>query len=119
MLLITQLLSLFHLLLMMALCFHKCDGNIEQNKYAFMNTISKNEKRNVYRQITIPYIRNHVLACGSKCGNDENCMGIDVCSGRTCRLWNTTINQNLSANNSTELCKRYIKVIFEVIFSSQ
>lgn len=117
MLLITQLLSLFYLLT--ALCFNKCDGNIEQNKYAFMNTISKNEEKNVYRQITTPYTRNHVLACGSKCGNDESCMGIDVCDGRNCRLWNTSIFQNISANNSTELCKRYIKVIYELIFNSQ
>lgn len=118
MLLITQLLSLFHLLLMTALCFHKCDGYIEQNKYTFMNTISKNEERNVYRQITIPYIKNHVLVCGSECGNDENCVGIDVCSVRTCRLWNTTIYQSISANNSNELCKRYIKVIYELKFYS-
>lgn len=104
---------------MTALCLNKCEGNIEQNKYAFMNTISKNEEKNVYRQITTPYTRNHILACGLKCGNDKCCMGIDVCDGRNCRLWNTSIFQNISTNNSTELCKRYIKVIYELKFYSQ
>lgn len=108
-------LSFVHLLSMTGLCFHHCDGTIENNKYAFLKTISKDEELSVYCNFTTPYKRNHILTCGAKCGNDESCMGIDVCNGRICRLWNATFYLSLLSNNSTELCKRYIKVIFACI----
>lgn len=111
MLYITQNSLLFHLLVIVTLCFNKCVGNIEENKYAFMKMISMNEEQNVYCKFLMPYKRNYILTCGAKCGIDESCIGIDVCDGRICRLWNATIYQSISANNSNELCKRYIKVI--------
>lgn len=114
MLFITEFSSFFHLLLMTGLYFKKCYSTIENNKYTFMKTIAKNEERDVYRQFTTPHNRNYILSCGSICGEHESCIGIDVCDGRICRLWNTTIYQNISANNSNELCQRYIKVIYEL-----
>lgn len=116
MLFITQNSSMFHLLLMVTLCLHKCVGNIEENKYAFMKMISMNEEQNVYCKFLIPYKRNYILTCGAKCGIDESCMGIDVCDGRICRLWNATFYPSLLSNDSNGLCKRYIKVIFVCTF---
>lgn len=118
MLFFTQILSCISFLLLFLFCFHKCFGAIEENRFTFLKTISKDETQNVYWEFTVPYRRNHILTCSANCGIDENCIGIDICDARICRLWNLTIYQNMSANNSNKLCKRYIKVIFFSYFNA-
>lgn len=104
-------LSLIHFLVLVWSCFLQCFGCIEADKFTFWKTISKNEERNVYRQVSVPFKRNPILTCSSKCGRSEDCVGIDICKGRLCRLWNGTFYQGISMNKSHELCQRYIKVI--------
>lgn len=112
MLLFTKPLSFIHILVLIWLWFAQCVGTIEEDKFTFWKTISKNEERNVYRKIFVPYKRNHILTCSAKCVRSENCIGIDICDGRICRLWNGTFYRGIPFNNSNELCQRYIKVIY-------
>lgn len=110
MLFFTKLLSFIHFLALVWLCFLQCVITIEEDKFTFWKTISKNEEGNVYQKFSVPFKRNHVLTCSSKCVRSEDCVGIDICDGRICRLWNGTYYQGISMNNSNELCQRYIKV---------
>lgn len=110
MLLFTKLLSFIHFLALVWLCFLQCVITIEEDKFTFWKTISKNEEGNVYKKCSVPFKRNHVLTCSSKCVRSKDCVGIDICDGRICRLWNGTYYQGISMNNSNELCQRYIKV---------
>lgn len=111
MIFITQNLSCITFLISTCLCFHKSFGAIEEDKFTYLKMIAMDNDQNVYHKFSVHHKRNHILTCGAKCGIDESCIGIDVCDGRICRLWNATIYQSISANNSNELCKRYIKVI--------
>lgn len=111
MLLFTKLLSFIHILVLIWFCFVQCVCTIEEDKFTFLKTISKNEEGNVYRKFPVPFKRNHILTCSVKCVRSENCIGIDICDGRICRLWNGTFYQSIPLDNSNELCQRYIKVI--------
>lgn len=116
MIFITQNLSCITFLISTCLCFHKSVGAIEEDKLTFLKTITMDNDQNVYHQFFVHHKRNHILTCGAKCGIDESCMGIDVCDGRICRLWNATFYPSLLSNDSNGLCKRYIKVIFVCTF---
>lgn len=92
--------------------FFQCVVTVEEDKFTFWKIISKNEQRNVYRIFSVPYKRNHILTCSAKYERSDNCIGIDICDGRVCRVWNGTFYQGIPLNNSNELCQRYIKVIY-------
>lgn len=111
MLVVTRLSSCTHFILLIWLCFLKCFGVIQEDKFTFMKTISMNEEGSVYHEFSVPYQRNHILTCSAKCVRSESCIGIDICDGRICRLWNGTFYQSIPLDNSNELCQRYIKVI--------
>lgn len=107
----TKGLSFNRIFVFLLLCFFlNCFGSIEKEKFTFLKTISQNEENNVYQTFFVANKRNHLLTCSAECVTQRVCIGIDVCDGRICRLWNATIYQNSSINNSNNFCKRYVKV---------
>lgn len=111
----TQILLCLNFLLLVHLSF----SAIVDDKFTFLKTISKKEEGNIYRQFSVPYKRNHILTCSATCLVNEECIGIDICEERICRLCNATFYPSISLNNSNELCYRYIKVrIFHALFKT-
>lgn len=111
MLFVTKLSLFIHCLILIWLCFLKYFGAIEEDKFNFLKAISINEERNVYRTFSVPHKRNHMLTCSAKCVTHKDCVGIDICHGRICRLWNLTFSFSFSSKNLSEFCQRSIKVI--------
>lgn len=69
------------------------------DKFTFFKTISKKEEENVYRQFSVPYKSKHILTCSVRCLVNEECIGIDICEERICRLWNATFDPSILLNN--------------------
>ena len=65
---------------------------------------------NVYEEFILTTKGNLRILCGTKCGADDNCRGIEVCDGQLCRLWNDTFTANITGNTSNKTCQRYNKV---------
>lgn len=110
MLSVTKLSSFTHFLVSICLCFHKCLSVIEEDKFTFMKSIPMNEDGSVYLTFPVPDKRNLILTCSATCVTEVDCIGIDICNGRLCRLWNLTFSPSLSLNNSNVFCQRYVKV---------
>lgn len=98
------------ILTLIGICFQKCVANIEENRFTFISTISKNIEPNVFREFTLSMKRILILECSAACRSEERCVGLDICDGRICRLWNSTNYQSNLSNTSNELCRRYMKV---------
>lgn len=98
------------ILTLIGICFQKCVANIEENRFTFISTISKNIEPNVFREFTLSMKRTLILECSAACRSEERCVGLDICDGRICRLWNSTNYQSNLSNTSNELCRRYMKV---------
>lgn len=98
------------ILTLIGICFQKCVANIEENRFTFISTISKNIEPNVFREFTLSIKRILILECSAACRSAERCVGLDICDGRICRLWNSTNYQSNLSNTSNELCRWYIKV---------
>lgn len=98
------------ILTLMGICFQKCVANIEENRFTFISTISKNIEPNVFREFTLSIKRILIVECSAACRSAEQCVGLDICDGRICRLWNSTNYQSNLSNTSNELCRWYIKV---------
>lgn len=105
MLFVTKLSSFIHCLILIWLCFLKYVGAIEEDKFTFLKTISMNEEGNVYRKFYVPHKRNHILTCSAKCVTQEDCVGVDLCHRRICRLWNLTFPPSFLMTNASELCQ--------------
>lgn len=69
-----------------------------------------NEDGSVYLTFPVPDKRNLILTCSATCVTEVDCIGIDICDGRLCRLWNLTFSPSLSLNNFNVFCQRYVKV---------
>lgn len=98
------------ILTLIGICFQKCVANIEENRFTFISTISKNIEPNVFREFSLSMKRIIILECSAACRSEERCVGLDICDGRICRLWNSTNYQSNLSNTSNELCRRYMKV---------
>lgn len=110
MLSVTKLSAFTRFLVSICLCFHKCLSVIEEDKFTFMKSIPMNEDGSVYLTFPVPDKRNLILTCSATCVTEVDCIGIDICDGRLCRLWNLTFSPSIPLNNSNVFCQRYIKV---------
>lgn len=110
MLSVTKRSSFTHFLVSICLCFHKCFSVIEEDKFTFMKSIPMNEDGSVYLTFPVPDKRNLILTCSANCVLEEDCIGIDICDGRICRLLNLTFSTSVPSNKSNVFCQRYIKV---------
>lgn len=106
MLSVTKLSLFTHFLVSICLCFHKCFSVIEEDKFTFMKSIPIN----VYLTFPVPDKRNLILTCSANCVLEKDCIGIDICDGRICRLLNLTFSTSVPSNKSNVFCQRYIKV---------
>lgn len=50
------------------------------------------------------------MVCCAVCGTADECIGVDVCDGQICRLWNGLFDKSFATNTSIEMCRWYIKV---------
>lgn len=110
MLSVTKLSSFTHFLVSICLCFHKCFSVIEEDKFTFMKSIPMNEDGSVYLTFPVPDKRTLILTCSANCVLEEDCIGIDICDGRICRLLKLTFSTSVLSNKSNGFCQRYIKV---------
>ncbi|XP_078320160.1 uncharacterized protein LOC144621233 [Crassostrea virginica] len=89
----------------------KCFSDITINGFTYLETISKNEEPNIYRSISLTNRtnRNLKMVCCAVCGTADECIGVDVCDGQICRLWNGLFDKSFATNTSIEMCRWYIK----------
>lgn len=104
MLFVIKFLVFIYFLVLICFCFYECFSVIEEDKFIFMKSIFMNEDGSVFFKFFVFDKRNFILMCSVICVIEVDCIGIDICDGRFCCLWNLIFLFSFLLNNFNLFC---------------
>lgn len=85
---------------------------IDVNSLTYMESAPRTAEPNVFMEVPLmARAGSPRISCGAHCGSAGQCVGMEVCGGELCRLWNGSFQTNVTFSSTSAIdCHRYSKV---------
>uniref|UniRef100_A0A8W8MCH8 Apple domain-containing protein n=1 Tax=Magallana gigas TaxID=29159 RepID=A0A8W8MCH8_MAGGI len=81
------------------------------NSFTYMESAPRTAEPNVFMEVPLmARAGSPRISCGAHCVSAGQCVGMEVCGGELCRLWNGSFQTNVTFSSTSAIdCHRYSK----------